>query len=176
MYNYSSSPTVQNNTINGGSGPTSSAMYNNNSPSIIVQNNILLTHTGAGSVCFFEGDAVSDPQSMRNNNLFACQVVYYDSDGGCTGNADGDNNSNTCTLAEMNALTDITSGMNGNVSADPQFVDQVGGDWHFSAGSPASVTQGGLNGIDEGWSFTNDKDGVARPASGSPWAIGAYEP
>ena len=49
-------------------------------------------------------------------------------------------------------------------------------DWRFSAGSPASVTNGGLNGIDAGWTFTTDMDGIARPASGNAWSIGAYEP
>ena len=49
-------------------------------------------------------------------------------------------------------------------------------DWNFSVDSPRSVTQGGLNGISEGWSFTDDFNGILRPAATSPWAIGAYEP
>jgi hypothetical protein len=71
---------------------------------------------------------------------------------------------------------------------DPLFADIDGADndintmddndWHLSAGSPASVTAGGLNGLDQNpaWTFTTDKDGVTRPASGNPWSIGAYEP
>jgi hypothetical protein len=49
-------------------------------------------------------------------------------------------------------------------------------DWHLSASSPTAVTTGGLNGIDQGWSFTTDYDGVTRPASGNPWSMGAFEP
>lgn len=191
MYNYNFSPVVQNNTVFGGSegidnqsssSPTvqNNAIFGgikgmaNNNSSPTVANNIVFTGSGSTTHCIDKIGAA--PQSLRNNDLFNCAVVYVDYDGGCSGNGDGDNDSTTCSLGEMNALTNIPSGVGGNISVDPQFVDPANSDWHLSGGSPASVTAGGLNGIDEGWSFTTDKDGVARPASGSPWAIGAYEP
>jgi len=94
----------------------------------------------------------ANPASLRNNNLFNCTVLYRDFNAGCTGNGDGDGDPTTCTLAEMNALTDIGV-VGGNVSTNPQFADVDGADnlintmadndWHFSTGSPAGVTAGG---------------------------------
>jgi len=158
---------------------------------MIIENNIIFTRTGSGSTCIAEsvptGTGSATPLSLRNNDVFNCAVLYVDYDMGCTGNADGDNNPQTCTLAEMNALTDINVvGVSANISVDPLLADIDGADnqlgtladnnWHFSAASPASVTAGGLNGNDEGWSYITDMDNVLRPASGMPWSIGAYQP
>ena len=69
--------------------------------------------------------------------------------------------------------------MRGNVRDDLDFVDQAGGNWHFRVSDPVTVTAGGLNGNDEVWAFSEDKDGVSRPVAGlpgDPWAMGAYEP
>ena len=49
-------------------------------------------------------------------------------------------------------------------------------DWRLSGITPASVSAGGLKGIDAGFEFTKDLDGVTRPASLTPCSIGAYEP
>ena len=47
---------------------------------------------------------------------------------------------------------------------------------HLTDDSPESITQGGLNAVDEGYDVEAvDKDGKQRPDSGNPWAIGAYE-
>ena len=195
-----SSPTVRNNTLYGGGGSGTStgmrlATQSFASLSPRFDNNMIFTRSGTGSTCIaeisqFAASSSTSPSSLRNNNLFGCVVAYRDVENGCPGNADGDNNPGTCTLAEMNALMDIPGGVSGNISLDTTalFVDLDGADsnldtmddndWHLGAGTPASVTAGGLNGRDQNpaWTFTTDKDGVTRPGSGMPWAIGAYEP
>ena len=188
IHDQDSTATVRNNIIHGGNGQSNVIASFGSAP--VVENNILLAKPGSNSTCFIEATGVDPlitgtPQTLRNNNFSGCDVIYLDRDIGCTGNADGDNNPLTCTLAEMNALLDIPE-VGGNISADPQFVDIDGADndmdtmedndWHFSPSSPASVTAGGLNGVDQGWSFIDDKDGVMRPAAGNTWSMGAYEP
>ena len=113
----------------------------------------------------YEFDSDSDPASVRNNDLFDCPTaLYYDE--GTTA---------ITSIATVNALGDTTA--SGNVSADPLFEDQAGGDWHFTVSTLATVDEGGLNGIDDGgWGFTDDKDGDPRPGTGSAWSMGAYEP
>ena len=49
-------------------------------------------------------------------------------------------------------------------------------DWRLSVTTPVSVSADGLNGIAAGFDFTKDLDGLTRPASLTPWSIGAYEP
>jgi len=208
MYNDAmSSPTVQNNLIYSGSASISYGVNNlddspaifrnntiisnkhafrNRSSSPSLQNNILMTTAGSNTYCFYEAIGTnSTPQTLRNNAFFNCSVLYLDRESGCTTDHDGDGDDRTCTIDEINALTDIAGGVSGNVSVDPQFIDIDGVDndistmtdnnWHLSIFTPASILQGGLNGIDEGWSLTDDKDGVIRPASGNAWSTGAYE-
>jgi hypothetical protein len=182
--NSDSSPTIQNNTINGGSGTNRSySIYDSSSSSSspTIENNILFTRSGDNAYCIYHASDV-DISSVLNNDLVFCNVKYYDSNANCSGNADGDDDSKSCSVGEMNILAYAGE----NISVDPRFADLDGPDntlatmddnnWHFSANTPSALTQGGLNGRDEGWSFTNDKDGVERPQAGFPWAIGAYEP
>lgn len=203
---YSSAASIYNNIING----TAYGIINNNSSSIITNNTLYSIGTGIGIYnqntssstimnniiaypsCIQEYGANSDPAVIKNNNLYSCTVVYVDDEAGCTGNADGDNNSSTCTFAEMEALSDFSPGaVNGNISIDPLLVDVDGidndiktmgdNDWHLQASSPVNIRQGGLNLAD---SYTSDFDNVTRTAvnDGSPtntnaagWSIGAYE-
>lgn len=178
---------IRNNTIHSGTGRnTAYSVYLNSATATELQNNILYTYAATTSICIYKQGGSFN--TVQNNNLFGCNIPYNDNLFGCPGNADNDNNASTCTLAEMEALMDIPGGVSGNVAADPMFADIDGtdndiatmadNDWHFGVGSPASVTASGLNGLDQmpAWSFTVDKDGVTRPASGTPWAIGAYEP
>ena len=178
---------IRNNTIYGGNGSTSSrGIQFTSSTAPIVDNNLIFTDTATGYYSQCLSEWVSTSLTIRNNDLFSCTVAYLDKDAACTTNEDGDNDATTCTLNEMASLAD-TALAGGNVSVDPILVNLNGSDndattandndWHFSGSSPLSVTAGGLNGIDDGgWGFTDDKDGITRPGSGSAWSIGAYEP
>ena len=131
------------------------------------------------------------PTKVMNNNLSCSTSVYFSLDAPCVGNGDGDADPYTCSLAEMEALVDITDGASGNVSLDPMFVDSDGADndattlndndWHLTTLSPANVFEGGL---DLSAHFTTDKDAKSRTAvvSNAPnnvgaagWSIGAFE-
>jgi hypothetical protein len=191
IQNFQSAANIRNNTINGGT-----ALYvhgiriwnASSAPGPVIQNNIVFSGGTIESYCISELNAISDAAVLQNNDLFSCATALYLDfvDGtGCAAN-DVCNTS----IANVNLAANTTQGAAGsasaNVSVDPVFADIDGADndintmgdndWHLSAGSPASVKAGGLNGIDQGWSFTTDKDGVTRPASGNPWSIGAYEP
>lgn len=191
IYGVAGSATVQNNTINGGSGVTAAGLSTDLSTiSVFAENNILTTHGGTQRYCVMEEGPV--PVEFNNNDLFGCPTaVYYDAGNGCTGNGDGDNNSATCTLAEMEPLIDLSGNASGNVSADPQFVDIAGpdgrtdtlddNDWHLGAGVAEELREGGL---DLSSIFADDFDGAARTAiiTGTPsnpnaagWSMGAYE-
>ena len=156
------------------------------SGSIEFENNIISSDAPVTGWGLYEVTANTDFTTVSNNVIYNLSVPYFDFDGNCSGNADGDNDAQTCTLAEMEALADISSGASNNVSTDPMFADIDGADndiftfdnndLHLTGSTPSAVTQGGLNGIDNGWSITADFDDVTRPVSGSPWAIGAYEP
>ena len=183
MRNDSSSPFVQNNTIHGGNSINAAySIYNGASSSPEINNNIFLSRSGVNAYCFSEDlvNAVSDPVSLKNNVFSGCAILYYDFDNGCSSGTD-------CTrISQVNVLAGISGGASDNVATDPLFVDIDGADddintmddndWHYSVASPVSITEGGLNGIDENWGFNTDKDEVNRPASGNPWSIGAYEP
>ena len=164
--------TLQNNTIfsGDGEGEFSTALVIG-SPAII-ENNILF-----GTTCIEESNIDADPIRLFANNFYSCgqfpggfilSTFYHDRDAGCTGNADGDNDASTCTLAEMNQLTDMQVD-GSNINVDLGLGTQTDADWHLNAASPASVKFGGL---DLSVDFSTDKDGTQRTV---PWSIGAYE-
>ena len=171
---------LRNNTINAGSGATIAHGISNTDATPNIENNIVFS-SGANTICYIETDT-TEPDFMRNNDFFNCTDIYVDANAGCTGNGDLDGDSTTCTLAEMNALSGAFS---NNISVDPVFEDNDGldndittmidNDWRLSATTPVSVSAGGLNGIDAGFGYTLDLDGVTRPASPTLWSIGAYE-
>lgn len=191
IVNFQSAANIRNNTINGGT-----ALYvhgiriwnASSAPGPAIQNNIVFGGGTIESHCISELNADSDAAVLQNNDLFSCATALYMDYVDGTGCATNDKCISS--IADVNVAANTTQGAAGsassNVSVDPQFADIDGADndvntmddndWHLSAGSPASVKAGGLNGIDQGWSFTTDKDGVTRPASGNPWSIGAYEP
>jgi hypothetical protein len=193
IQNFQSAANIRNNTINGGT-----ALYvhgiriwnASSAPGPTIQNNIVFNSGTNESYCISELNADSDAAVLQNNDLLSCATALYMDYVDGTGCATND----VCntSIADVNVAGNTTQGAAesaaGNVNVDPLFVDIDGADndintmddndWHLSAGSPASVTAGGLNGLDQNpaWTFTTDKDGVTRPASGNPWSIGAYEP
>jgi hypothetical protein len=154
---------IRNNIIDGGSGTTASIGVYIDGDNVNVENNIIFTSAVANGWGLGEDGTSDNPGSIRNNDIFDCPTgLYHDADG------DGD----LTTVAAMEAdlyAEGVTTG--GNVSINPAFVDQSGGDWHFT-GALAGVTDGGLDGSERAWGFATDKDGTARTA---PWSIGAYE-
>ncbi|MDH5446993.1 MAG: right-handed parallel beta-helix repeat-containing protein [Gammaproteobacteria bacterium] len=174
----SSNSIVRNNTFySNGSSTYGIYISGGGTGNALIQNNLIYTGAGANSYCIYEHDTAGSPAAVQNNGLFGCSIKYRDNGSGCGGGMD-------CDLAQLNTLGDMT--VDNNVDDDPLLVDLDGADndintlsdnnWHYSVLSPTSLTAGGLNGIDESWDFTDDFEGISRPASGSPWAIGAYEP
>ena len=171
----SSSTILQNNTINGGSGSDSSNGISIKSSSPRIENNIIFTQDSYLRICIGELDSDSDPKSLMNNNLFDCPLALYsDNDGsGILTDVANVNDFNNTTQDNINKPS------TGNVSIDPDFADIDGldddintmedNDWHLTASSSTSITQGGLN---LSSSFTSDKDGITRTV---PWSLGAYE-
>jgi len=192
IYNvHVSSPVIRNNTINGGSSSGEAfGIVTRDGAAPVLQNNIIFTRIGANSFCVYENEFSinSTVDTMQNNNLFACNTAYRDAEGGCAGNADGDDDPTTCNLTETNSLLDIPGGVSDNLAEDPLLFNISGNDgdihtmndndWHLSPSTPMTVIEGGLNGRDQSpeWGFTVDMDGTDRPASGTPWGLGAYEP
>ena len=185
IINNNASSVISNNTLY--SISTGTGVYNQNGSSATIENNIIWYPT-----CLVEFGANTEPATIKNNNLNGCVVVYIDDDASCTGNADGDGDNSTCTLTEMEALTDFSVGsVSGNIAVDPLFVDIDGADndiattndndWHLQLSSPVNVREGGL---DLSSLYTTDQDNLVRTAiiKGAPsnagasgWSMGAFE-
>ncbi len=191
----SSSPVIQNNTINGGNGTVAvnavliqSAGTGTPLPAPRIENNIIFTTFVSGdAVCIGEYPNAAKPASVRNNNFSSCpKAIYWGQSNICPGNADGDNNPATCALAEMEAFIGVQGSSNTADLETSIFVDIDGPDnniltmgdnsWRLRSSAPASIKTGGLNGNDLGWGITSDLAGKVRPPAGAPWSKGAYEP
>lgn len=173
-------PVVRNNTIYAG-GATGIGILNAVYP--FIENNLIMV-AYVGGYAIQEGASTSIASSIKNNLLFATYAYRASTDRGCAVQISIYSH---CTVAELEAGGGIDGlfPASGNVNTDPLLTDLDGADndlttmadndWHLSGSTPTSVSQGGLNGVDQAWSFTDDYDGVTRPASGSPWAIGGFE-
>lgn len=149
-------------------------MYNNSygiriyNSDPMIENNIIFSTGDNNQYGIYEDDANSDPSSVQNNDIYGCDTaLYYDEGTTAIDNATG-----------LNLLSEAEE----NSSVDPALEDEAGFDWHLTSSTPATITTGGLNGYDESWSYFPeldlvfiDKDGVLRPASGTDWALGAYQ-
>ncbi len=107
-------PILLNNTIVGGSGATQgSAVYASGFDSQAqFFNNLLIGAPGENAV-FCDGTYSQQPPTVTNNDAFSSGGSGLD--GTCIGQA----------------------GLNGNISADPQFVNAGGADFHLQPASPA---------------------------------------
>ena len=179
-----SSPIVRNNTLHtfgGGIGFLSGATP-------YIDNNIIVVTAATGSTTAIYQGSTDAPLSISNNVLFADYAYGSGRDLGCGRFGGG---YDYCFIADLEDSVGPFAALisplpSGNINVDPALESPSGvdtdlttmadNDLHLSVTTAVSVSQGGLNGVDQGWSFTTDYDSVTRPASGSSWAIGAYEP
>ncbi len=167
-YTSGSDAKIYNNVISGGNGNKARAveMRYGAAPEII--NNIIFTEGGSNRYGIYEYTPDGDPAKVENNDIFNCPTALYYDEGDDSEFDEGNNGVNITDIATVNGLTDTTAG--ANVSVDPQFTDWSGKDYHLTADSPASVTEGGQDLSTEG--ITDDMDGNERTV---PWSMGAYE-
>lgn len=151
-------------------------------------------HDGSTLGCVFSGfpdvfvcaGIVAQGSGGATNTLIANNTLYnITSRNGGGIQIDGSSPGTTNTTIQNNILfggdDDTITGSDGGTisnnrcdsgcttSADPQFVNAAGGNFHLSISTPTTVSEGGVN---LSASFTTDKDGVARTV---PWSMGAYE-
>ena len=185
-----SSSIIRNNTIDGGSGGYySTGIYLTGlTGAAVIENNIIYNSGGNTRTCIQEGNDTA-PGMLRNNLLYDCPQGYY-VDNSTLGPICPFNSGFSCytTIADVNNELITTHGAagsaDGNIFADPQFVNKNGNDnnsetvddnnWHLLSTSPA--VGAGLNGVSLSWNFDIDFDNYFRPSFGNAWAIGAYEP
>lgn len=158
---------VYNNIIDSGVlSINATGIYVQGTPSLDIKNNIITNGN-----CIYEADVDSDPLMVENNDLFNCQIAYYDADAGCINDSDGDGILSSCSVDDLNLLTDMTAA--NNLADDPVFKDPKNLDYHFTQTgtltSPLSVIEGAL---DLTAFCPCDKDEATRTV---PWSIGAYE-
>ncbi len=171
-------PRVWSNTINGGFAQggfgidaTIALAIDTGSPNVV--NNILFCDGGPHQYGVYEQAASSDPSNLQNNLLFDCPDGLYR-------NFDGTISTTAVQVNDWSRTTDDAGRTaSGNASANPVFVDQPGGDWHLSGGSPVSATEGGfdLSGSSHYPTTGNPPIPVDfdRAHRSVPWSIGACE-
>lgn len=187
VINVSSHAKVRNNTIVGGSGIESFGIYMNNNSTMEIENNIILTDGCIGygciSYCIYEDDLLSNASSLRNNNLFNCEVLYGNNNvtksSSCL-NCGMRDVENLTSIEDVNFFEKTTQNSNypssGNVSLDPRFVDLSGGDFSLQASTPEEIRSGGIDGGMFGFGYSLDLGGKGRTGDGSQgWSIGALE-
>lgn len=180
VLNTEGSVSARNNTIYGGSGIAKAVglefSYSTLMGAFDIENNIIIS-PGLSGICI-KSSYVWPPD---NNDLYCPTSLYQylatdykglDVSGNVTVNANG-SGGGLMPAGLFNIFTDPLlvdfDGPDNNINT------MADNDWHLSASTPMSVKTGGLNGFDQGWSFSTDKDSVTRPASGNPWSIGAYQ-
>jgi parallel beta-helix repeat protein len=131
-------PFLINNTIYGNPSPQGSGVFADGfDGQIQVTNNIIMAATGQTAV-ICSGTYTSIAPTFLTNDVVAASGVLF---GGICGNQ---------------------TGLNGNISADPLFVNASGGDFHLQRGSPAIDAGTNANTMPQ-----RDFDGVTRPLDGN---------
>ncbi|MFP4432350.1 MAG: right-handed parallel beta-helix repeat-containing protein [Spirochaetaceae bacterium] len=154
-----------------GTGAAIAIAIDGGGPSIV--NNVLFSDGGPVRYGVYEEAAGSDPIRFQSNVIFDTPTALYVDGGSSNYNTEADLNDWTVTTEDAGNPTD------GNLFRDPVFEDRPGGDWRLSAGSPASVTEGGFDLSGESDYPTSgfppepiDYHGDERTV---PWSIGAAE-
>lgn len=210
LYNKSCSPIITNNTLEGGTGSIYLALFNTTNSSPFVANNVLsgvyvnynmqssmpylynntfvctgwmaivmVTNsqptivnnifTGSTIAAIYEWDTTADPVEIKNNCFSNSGNLYRD-----------ENSNNYSNVNDVNNMSDTDS--SGNIQeSSPNFADSGNDDYHLTASTPASITEGGLDltGLSDFPTNTSgeptDKDKTINRNANGFWSIGAYE-
>ncbi|MEO0813523.1 MAG: hypothetical protein AAFY60_11725, partial [Myxococcota bacterium] len=171
---------VRNNLLHGGFGNgVPNPVELTGSAVVTIENNILTSRRSSNS-CVERLGPETGGFLIANNSVFNCGAFFTarDATTGCEPPG-------ICaqTLGEFNAV----SGVANNVSVPPVFssfdptlflsiAEYRTMNYRLAPAGNAGLSVG-LNGNDEAdWSFNVDRDGRLRPASGTPWTLGPYEP
>lgn len=139
-----------------------------------VQNTILAATGGSGSGYLIDTDSAATT-TLQNSNLFGPTTTSYlatrafESDTRILVDS-GDIGLVETEIAGAGGTADTNYDLDPVLANPTRLVD--GGDWRLTAGSPASIRTGGLDGLTLGWNVAYDADTVERTV---PWSIGAYE-
>jgi hypothetical protein len=139
-------------------------MVTNSQPTIV--NNIF---TGSTIAAIYEWDTTADPVEIKNNCFSNSGNLYRD-----------ENSNNYSNVNDVNNMSDTDS--SGNIQeSSPNFADSGNDDYHLTASTPASITEGGLDltGLSDFPTNTSgeptDKDKTINRNANGFWSIGAYE-
>ena len=155
---------IRNSTIGAYSGPAHSAISVDSEsgeavPTLIQNSLVYMPGAIGGSFLFTDtpGDIRVESSNLYGPDIDNDIITFTDLDGG--------------TPPDPGLVESVDISFDDPLFADPRRLAE-GGDWRLTASSPVSVTEGGLDGVVQGWDFSVDADGVTRT---SPWSIGAYE-
>jgi len=173
IVNYSDASIVQN-IIVGNSASTGGGVYwmvpSGRRGPFLINNTISGNNSSQGSAVFADG---FDVQAKLVNNIlvaFLGQIAVYCGNFNDVNPPTFQNNDVVAPSGyPYGGLCTNQTGLNGNISSDPQFVGAAAGNFHLQAGSPA---------IDSGISNeapATDLDGVPRPADGNGDGIAAFD-
>ncbi|MCB1167551.1 MAG: hypothetical protein KDK33_15440, partial [Leptospiraceae bacterium] len=147
----------------------------------IFNNFIIGSSTSSTGICIQENLAIPAVVDLVSNDVLGCSTALLEDAGGVqytsicsavgTPAAIGNFGTPGCAALYGNA------GLKNNMSIDPLFANSASGDFHYTASSPCTVAQGGVDPTTYGviviWP---DGDFTARPGADGFYSIGIYEP
>ena len=176
--------TITNNTANGTKG--GGGLFIANGSPVTITNNVIANNTAmslVGGAIY----AVNTGSFVRNNTItgnnsgiYTARTMYIDNTI-LWGNGSDEVN-DVYAVVSHSIVQGGVADIDGNIDADPSFVDAANGDYHLQSGSPAIDTGKDLSAD----GVTTDISGVARPVDGdglgagstgdgSDFDMGAYE-